>query len=63
MTITAPETVGESLDPRDPLLRLSTYLRPTSFGIAAPLTPPPEIRAGSPRAAACPARSASSSRP
>ena len=25
MTITAPETVGESLDPRDPLLRLSTF--------------------------------------
>ena len=25
MTITAPETVGESLDPRDPLLRLRTF--------------------------------------
>ena len=25
MTITAPETVGESLDPRDPLLRLKTF--------------------------------------
>ena len=25
MTIMAPETVGESLDPRDPLLRLSTF--------------------------------------
>ena len=25
MTITAPEAVGESLDPRDPLLRLSTF--------------------------------------
>jgi len=27
MTTMAPETVGESLDPRDPLLRLSTFLR------------------------------------
>ena len=25
MTITAPETVGESTDPRDPLLRLKTF--------------------------------------
>ena len=25
MTITAPDTVGESLDPRDPLLRLQTF--------------------------------------
>ena len=25
MTITAPEKVGESLDPRDPLLRLETF--------------------------------------
>ncbi len=26
MTITAPQPIGESLDPRDPLLRLSTFL-------------------------------------
>ena len=25
MTITAPETIGESTDPRDPLLRLKTF--------------------------------------
>ncbi len=31
MTIMAPETVGESVDPRDPLLRLSTFFDDNSI--------------------------------
>src|SRR6202047_4212744 len=33
MTITAPDAVGESLDPRDPLLRLSAFFDDGGLGL------------------------------